>query len=90
MVFKLLQRNLKNQERSRTKKDWKAKKTLSDEKFLRVSSLRGQKKSSKDLAQHLAVSSGCQVDPSTFRRSLIRNGLCGRVAAKKPSSQRLE
>ena len=37
----------------------------SDEKFLRVSSLREQRKSSKDLAQHLAASSGCQVDPST-------------------------
>lgn len=52
----------------------------SDEKFLRVSSLRG---SSKGLAQDLAASSLCQVDPSTVRRSLIRNGLYGRVAAKK-------
>ena len=50
--------------------------------FLRVSSLRDRRKSSKDLAQHLAASSGCQVDPSTVQRSLIRNGLCGRVAAK--------
>ena len=27
---------------------------------------------------------GCQVDPFIVRRSLIRNGLCGRIAAKKP------
>ena len=36
-----------------------------------------------DLALHLAASSRCQVDPSTVQISLIRNGLCGRVAAKK-------
>lgn len=60
----------------------------SDEKFLRVSSLRDRTKSSKDLAQLLAASLGCRVDPSTVRRSLIRNGLHGRVAAKKPCSQK--
>ena len=74
------------------KKDWKAKKTFKI--WVRVSqcsSLRDRRKSSKDLAhlaQHLAASSGCQVDPSTVWRSLIRNGLCGRVAAKKPLFQK--
>lgn len=45
-----------------------------------------RKKSTKDLAQHLAASSGCQVDPSTVWRSLMRNRLCGRAEAKKHSS----
>ena len=58
----------------------------SDEKF--VFSLRDRRKSSKDLAQHLAASSGWQVDPSTVRRSLISNGLCGRLAAEKPLFQK--
>lgn len=56
----------------------------SEETFLRVSSLRDQKKSSKDLAQHLPASSGYQVDPSNIWKGLIRNGLCGRVVAKIP------
>ena len=75
-------RNLKNQERiGRLRKLSK-----SYSKFLRVYSLRDRRKSSKDLAQHLAASSGCQ--DSTVQRSLIRNGLCGRVAAKKPFSRK--
>uniref|UniRef100_A0A3Q3J1W1 Transposase Tc1-like domain-containing protein n=1 Tax=Monopterus albus TaxID=43700 RepID=A0A3Q3J1W1_MONAL len=60
----------------------------SDERFLRVSSLKAWIESGKDLAQHLAASSGCQADPPPVRRSLIRNGLCGRTAAKKPLFQK--
>ena len=38
--------------------------------FLRVSSLRDRRKSSEDLAQHLAASSGCQVDHSPVKEKL--------------------
>uniref|UniRef100_A0A3Q3JX60 Uncharacterized protein n=1 Tax=Monopterus albus TaxID=43700 RepID=A0A3Q3JX60_MONAL len=62
--------------------------TKFDEKFLNVSSLRDRKKFSKDLAQHLAASSGCQVDPSTVQRSSVRNNPCGKTAAKKPLFQK--
>lgn len=57
-------------------KDRKAKSTFKIrwEFFLGVSSLRDRKRSSKELTQHLAASSGCQGDPSTVQWSLIRNG----------------
>ena len=58
--------------------------SVSDEQFFKVTSLADRKKSSKDLAQHLADSSGPKVDPSTVRRSLITNGLNGHAAATKP------
>lgn len=41
------------------------------------------KDAQEDLAQHLAASSKCQVDSSTFRKGWIRNDLCGRIAAKQ-------
>ena len=47
-------------------------------------SLRKMKKSSKDLTQDLRDASGPSADPSTVGPSLIRNGLHGRVAVKKP------
>jgi len=43
-----------------------------------------KKESSKDLTQDLRDASGPSADPSTLNRSLIRNGLHGRVAVKKP------
>ena len=58
--------------------------SVPDEQFLKVTSLSDRKKSSKDLAQHLADSYGSEVDSSTVRRSLIKNGPNGRVAATKP------
>lgn len=39
----------------------------SAENFSIVSSLRDRKRSSKELTQHLAASSGCQGDPSTVQ-----------------------
>ena len=58
--------------------------SVSDEQFLKVTSSRDRKKSTKDLAQHLTHSSGPKVNSSTRRRSLIRNSFNGRVAATKP------
>ena len=49
-----------------------------DEQFLKATSSRDRNKSNKDLAQHLADSSGPKVDSSTVQRNLIRNGLNGR------------
>ena len=54
---------MKNQERWRTKKKQEAKITLkSEDKLLRVFYLKEQKRSSEDRAQHLAATSGGQVD----------------------------
>ena len=60
----------------------------SDEKYLKVTSLRDRRKSSKALAHELAVSGGTKVHSSTIRRSLGRSGLHGRVATKKPLLRR--
>lgn len=43
------------------------------------------KKSSKDLTQDQKNASGPVVDPSNVHLDLIRNGLSGRIAAKKPN-----
>ena len=52
--------------------------------YLKGMSLRKRKKSSKDLTQDRRDASGPSADPSTVGPSLIRNGLHGRVAVKKP------
>ena len=54
--------------------------STADEQYLKVMSLRKRKRSSKDLRD----ASGPSADPSTAHWSLIRNGLHGRVAVKKP------
>lgn len=56
--------------------------------YSRVSSLRDRRESYKDLAQYLAASLGCHVDPATVQRCLVRNGLCGRVGAKTQHVQK--
>ena len=58
--------------------------TKGDEKYLKINSLRDRKKSSNAIAADFAYSTGRQVHPSTVRRALIRNGLHGRVAKRKP------
>ena len=47
-------------------------------------SLRNRKMSSSAISSELAETIGTHVHPSTVGRSLIRSGLHGRVAAKKP------
>lgn len=76
MVFKLLKINLKNQERSKTKKDWPRKHKKSDGKFLRVSFF--------ERSEEVQQEPGSTVDPFTIQRKSIRNGLCGRGAAMNP------
>ena len=58
--------------------------TKSDEKYLKVTSLRDRKKTSRALTAQLVQTSGTQVHSSTIRRTLIRNGHHGRVAVRKP------
>ena len=55
-----------------------------DTKYLKLSSLRDRRKSSRELSQNLAETSGVQVHASTVRRALIKEGLNGRVARAKP------
>ena len=58
--------------------------SAADEKYIKLISLRNRKMSSSAIRSELAETSGTHVHPSTVRRSLIRSGLHGRVAAKKP------
>ena len=58
--------------------------TKGNEKYLKINSLRDHKKSSNAIAADFAHSTGKRVHPSTVRRALIRNGLHGRVAKRKP------
>ena len=57
-----------------------------DETYLKITSLRNRRKTYLDLAAELTPTSGKQVHSSTVRRSLIRNGLNGRVAVKNTTS----
>lgn len=59
----------------------------SAEKFLTVSSLRDKKKSSEDLAQHPAASSGRQMTFYSLKK-LYQDGFCGMEAATKPLFQK--
>ena len=54
-----------------------------DEIYLKITPLRNKRKTCLDIAAELTQTSGKQVHSSTVR-SLIRNGLNGRVAVKKP------
>ena len=58
--------------------------TPSDEQFLKVSALRNRKKVSAGLGQDLRVATGTIVHPGTARRSLLKSGLRGCKAIKKP------
>lgn len=60
----------------------------SAEQYLKLCSLRNRKKSSRELAADLKRIRGINVDPSTVRRSLLRSGLRGCVARKKPLLRR--
>lgn len=55
-----------------------------DERRIMLTSLQNQKMSSSAISSDLAETSGTLVHPSTVRTSLIRSGLHGRLAAKKP------
>ena len=60
------------------------KRSKSDEQFIKVTYLRNRKKTSQQLAQDLRDASGPSVDSSAVCRSLIRNGLNGSMAVRKP------
>ena len=58
--------------------------SLRDEQFLKITALRNRKKVSTELVQDLKRASGTLVHASTVRKSLIKSGLKGCVAIKKP------
>ena len=80
-ILKKQQKTGKVEDRKRSGRPRKL--TKKDETYLKITSLRNRRKTSLDLAAELAQTSGKQVHSSTVRRSLIRNGLNGRVAVKK-------
>ena len=54
-----------------------------DETYLKITSVKNRRKTCLDLAAEFSQTSGKQVHSSTVR-SLIRNGLNGRVSVKRP------
>ncbi|MBN3274473.1 TCB2 transposase, partial [Polyodon spathula] len=62
--------------------------TAEDERHIMLTSLRTWKMSSSTISSALAENSGTLVHPSTVQRSLVRSGLRGRLAAKKPYLRR--
>ena len=60
--------------------------SASDEKHIKLISLRNQRMSSSAISSELAETSRTQVHPSTIQRSLVRSGLHGRVTAKSHTS----
>ena len=58
--------------------------SLRDEQFLKITALRNRKKVSAKLVQDLKRASGTLVHVSTVRRCLMKSGLKGCVAIKKP------
>lgn len=68
----------------RPKSGRKRKITESLEQRIKVTALRDRRKSSSTIAAEVSIGSTFTYHPSTIRRSLIRSGLNGRVAIKKP------
>ncbi|XP_065651272.1 uncharacterized protein LOC136079461 [Hydra vulgaris] len=66
------------------KKSGRPKKLSRDEQFLKITAQRNRKKVSKELVQDLKRAGGTLVRASTVRRSLLKFGLKGCVAIKKP------
>ena len=58
--------------------------TKSDCKYLKITSLRNRTKSCQELGLDLAQTSHTQAHSSTARRALVKEGLYGRVARRKP------
>ncbi|KAJ8381198.1 hypothetical protein SKAU_G00019760 [Synaphobranchus kaupii] len=62
--------------------------SAADERHIMLTSLCNRKMSSSAISSELVETSGTQVHPSTVWRSLVRSGLHGRIAAKKPYLRR--
>ena len=58
--------------------------TKRDCNYLRITSLRNRSKSCPELGSDLAQTSRTQVHSSIIRRELVKEGLHGRVAKRKP------
>ena len=62
----------------------KKKLSTSDEKYLKVTSLKNRRKSSKELTRDLEEATGKKVSPRLARKTLTAAGLGGHVAVGKP------
>ena len=85
-ILKKQQKTGKVDDRNRSGRPRKL--TKKDETYLKITSLRNRRKTNLNLAAELAQTSDRQIHSSTVRRSLIRNGLNGRVAVEKPPSSK--
>ena len=84
-VYVCVQRHEKNGNfKSTPGRGRKKKLSTSDEKYLKVTSLRNRRKSSKELTRDLEEATGKKVSPSLVRKTLTAAGLGGYVAVRKP------
>ena len=84
-MYKCVQRHEQNGNFKNTPGRGRKKKlSISDEKYLKVSSLRNRRKSSKELTRDLEEATGKRVSPRLVRKTLTTAGLGGYVAVRKP------
>ena len=85
MVYKFARRHEQNGNFKNTPGRGRKKKlSTADEKYLKVTSLRNRRKSSKELPRDLEEATGQKVSPRLVRRTLTAAGLGGYVAVRKP------
>ena len=58
--------------------------STSDERYLKVTSVRNRRQSNKQLTRHLEEATGKKVSPKLVRKILTAAGLGGYVAVRKP------
>ena len=84
-VYKCVQRHERNGNfKNTTGRGRKKKLSTSDEKYLKVTSLRNRRKSSKQLTRDLEEAPGKKVSPRLVRKTLTAASLGGHVAVRKP------
>ena len=84
-VFFTIKRHLETRGNSDRKRSGRPKATTeSEDKFLRVNSLRDRRLTGQQLQAQLNMGRNKQVSVSTVKRRLQSAGLIGRVAARKP------
>ena len=84
-VYKCVRRHERNGNVKNTPGRGRKKKlSKSDEKYLKVTSLRNRRKSRKELTRDLEEATGKNVSPKLVRKTLTPAGLGGWVAVRKP------
>ena len=88
-VYKCVRRDEQNGNFKNTPERGRKKElSTSDEKYLKVTSLRNRRKSSEELTRDLEEATGKKVSPRLVRKTLIAAGLGGYVAVRKPMLQK--